>query len=244
MTRGMLQAAARLLIVQASINHARLQGLGIAVASEPLVRDVDGDADGGGHRAVIGRAAGFFNTHPYLAGLAVGALARAEHDRVPAEQIERLRGALKGPLGALGDRLVWGGVLPACAALGLIVTATWGPGPAVVVFLVLYNAVHLSLRWWGLRAGWRTGVRVAEALKTVALQRAARAAEPAAALAVGAAVPIVAWWLAQILSGAARWGSAGVAVVTAALVVWIAPAMGASRLGLVALGLTLLLGWL
>src|SRR3989442_3128679 len=65
-------------------------GVGVGVAEEPLLRDL---ADGK-YRPAVARGAHFFNAHPYLAGLAVGAAARAEHDGASPEQIERLRTAL------------------------------------------------------------------------------------------------------------------------------------------------------
>jgi PTS system mannose-specific IID component len=78
------------------------------------------------------RATQFFNAHPYMAGMEVGAVARAEHDGVPGDQIRRMRHALVGPLGSVGDRLIWAGVLPAAAGVGLAVTVgRSGPAGAV-----------------------------------------------------------------------------------------------------------------
>ena len=108
----------RLFTVQGSWNYERMQGIGVGVAEEPLLRDLraEGGSDGVAYRTAVARGAHFFNAHPYLCGLAVGAAARAEHDGVPPEQVERLRTALCGPLGSLGDRLVWAGWLPFTSA--------------------------------------------------------------------------------------------------------------------------------
>ena len=65
---------------------------------------------------------------------------------------------------------------------------------AVVVFLGLYNLMHVWLRVWGLRAGWRSGVGVAGALASPGLQRALEAVSPVAAVAVGIALPSVMLW--------------------------------------------------
>src|SRR5260370_32828763 len=108
-----------------------MQGVGMGVAEEALLRDLKVGEDDAAYRAALARGAYFFNAHPYLCGLAVGAAARAEHDGVPPDQIERLRTALCGPLGSLGDRLVWAGWLPLmsavallCVGLGLCLSAT------------------------------------------------------------------------------------------------------------------------
>jgi len=66
------------------------------------------------------RQSAYFNAHPYLAAVAVGALARAELAGVPPERIERFRTALSGPLGSVGDRLVWAGWLPFCSLVALV----------------------------------------------------------------------------------------------------------------------------
>lgn len=168
-------------------------------------------------RAALARQAGFFNAHPYLAALAVGAAARAEVSGEPPERVERLRFALTGPLGSLGDRLIWAGWLPACAAVGLLLVACRAGVWAVVAFLVLYNVLHVWLRVWGLRMGWRSGIGVAAALASPALQRLLEVVAPVAAVAVGAALPSVLGWYPF----AGRWeiaAGAGAALLCAGLV--------------------------
>ncbi|PYO82959.1 MAG: hypothetical protein DMD65_07125 [Gemmatimonadetes bacterium] len=154
----------RLFTVQGSYDYERMQGIGVGVAEEPLLRDLRAAANGGGgggggaaYRAAVARGAHFFNAHPYLCGLAVGAAARAEHEGVPPEQVERLRAALCGPLGSLGDRLVWTGWLPCTTGLAIAGVALGLDLRAVGAFLVVYNLGHVALRWWALRAGWARG---------------------------------------------------------------------------------------
>jgi len=192
---GFRSALARLFTIQAAFTYERMLGVGFAFASEPLLRGLRRREGGGpAFGAALAREASYFNAHPYLAALAVGALARAENDGVAPERIERLRAALIGPLGSLGDRLIWAGWLPACAAVGLLLVALSAGGWAVLAFLVLYNLMHVSLRVWGLRVGWRAGVGVAGALASPALQRALEVVAPLAALVVGAALPAVLGW--------------------------------------------------
>ena len=134
--------------------------------------------------------------------------------------------------------------MPATAAIGLIVATVAGPFAAAATFLLLFNAVHIALRVWGLLAGWRTGVRGAAALRHPVLQAGLRASGPLAAVAIGFAIPVVAVWLVTDFGAAARWGIAGVAVATAIATRWLTPTFGAARLGLLALVATLVLGWL
>ena len=205
---GFRSALVRLFTIQAAFTYERMLGVGFAFAAEPMLRGL-GHRNGGtpAFRAALAREARFFNAHPYLASLAVGAAARAEMDGVPAERIERLRSALIGPLGSLGDRLIWAGWLPACAAMGLLLVACSAGVWAVAVFLALYNVMHVWLRVWGLKVGWRSGVGVAGALASPGLQRALELVAPLAALMVGAALPAMLGWYAfrapwEILAGA------------------------------------------
>lgn len=182
---------ARLLAVQASWNYELMLGPGIGFAAEPALRALPGGPGGEAYRAALARQSRYFNAHPYLAAVAVGALARAERDGQPAAQIERFRTAMCGPLGSVGDRLVWAGWLPCCSLVALLAYGV-GAGPLAValLFLVMYNAGHIGLRAWGLRVGWRNGLRVAPALGTPVLRRGPQYIARAVMCLAGAAVPL------------------------------------------------------
>lgn len=181
----------RLLAIQGSWNYELLVGNGVAFCVEPLLRRLPGGRDGVAYRAALARQAVYFNTHPYLAGLAVGALGRAECDGVPPARIERFRTALCGPLGSVGDRLVWAAWLPACSLVALLLFGVgWSPRGVVLGFLVLYNVPHLALRLWALQAGWRHGLQVAVALGHPVLQHAPRHLGRIAAVVGGLALPL------------------------------------------------------
>ena len=233
----------RLFSVQGSWNYERMLGLGVGVAEEPLLRDLPGGPGGPAYRAAVARGARFFNAHPYLCGLVVGAAARAEHDGAAPEQVERLRAALMGPLGALGDRLVWAGWLPLASGLALAAVALGAGWWAIAGFLLLYNAGHLALRWWALRAGWANGTRVAVALHHPVLQRAAAWIGPAMALAAGAALPLTALYLAAPFTGGARGALAAAAAGGFALLQLRRPVIGGLRLGLTLVAAALVVGW-
>jgi phosphotransferase system HPr (HPr) family protein len=155
----------RMLAIQGSWNYETLIGNGVGFCLEPVLRLLPGGVQGGAFKAAMARESAYFNAHPYLAAVAVGALARAELTEVPPERIERFRTALAGPLGSVGDRLVWAGWLPFCSLLALVAFGA-GARPAVIlaIFLLLYNAGHLALRVWGLHVGWARGLGVASAL--------------------------------------------------------------------------------
>lgn len=172
--------------VQGSWNYRTLLGSGLAYALLPVLRRVHAGDPVEMRRALEDHLQAF-NAHPYLASLAVGALARAERDRVDREKIRRFRRALSGPLGSLGDRIVWSRWRPFCVLAAL---AAWlGPGispwAAILLFLGLYNAGHVALRAWAFRAGWTEGLRVAAVLREWPPERWSRALAPLNALLLG-----------------------------------------------------------
>lgn len=195
---GFAFTAARLFGIQSAFSYERMLGIGFGHAIEPLLRPLRGQGDGSRYHEALARESRFFNSHPYLASLAIGAAARSELEGVSGERIERLRSALCGPLGALGDRLVWAGWLPACVGLGLALATRGAGGWAVAAFLVLYNVVHVLLRIWGLRAGWMVGLRVSVALSHPVLKRGLAVVGPLAAVSVGAALPMVLGWAVRL----------------------------------------------
>ncbi len=186
-----LHVFTRLFAVQGSYNYEAMIGNGIAFAAEPALRLLPGGRGGEAYRAAMARHSRYFNAHPYLAALAVGALVRAELDGENPDRIERFRTACCGPLGAAGDRLVWAGWLPFCSVLALL---AYGLGAStagvLIVFVGTYNVGHVALRAWGLRAGYREGLSVASALGSPVLRKGPFHVARAVALVAGVALPL------------------------------------------------------
>lgn len=189
-----LQAILRLLAVQAAWTYERMTGIGVGHAAAPLLKHHLSSQTREARLAAVARSAEFFNSHPYLAGVAVGAVVRAEKEGVPGGTIIRLRTALSGPLGALGDQLVWAGQVPALIGLSLA-AIPWFGGWAVLLAVVVHNVLRLALTAWGLDLGLREGLAVGSALQRSWLPRRADDAQRLAAFAVGLAVPVAAWYL-------------------------------------------------
>ena len=183
----------RLFAVQGSWNYEILIGNGVAFCMEPALRLLPGGRGGTAYTEALSRHARYFNAHPYFAGVAVGSLARAELDGVQPALIDRFRTALAGPLGSVGDRLVWASWLPLCS---LVALGAYGfdarPFSVVAIFLLLYNLGHLSLRAWGLRVGFDKGLRVADSLGHPLLRRGPQYVGAVAALLSGISVPLTA----------------------------------------------------
>lgn len=184
--------------IQGSWNYRTLQGSGFAYALMPVLRWIYRDDDARLQDAVT-RHSTLFNAHPYLAGIALGAVARMEADGEDPALIERFKSALRGSLGSMGDRFIWAGWRPACVLLGLFVlVVTHSAAAAVIAFLLIYNSGHLALRWWALQAGVRHGRNVGQCLRQAPFGRWHRSIVPSAAFLIGATMPLIA---AGALSG-------------------------------------------
>lgn len=178
--------------IQGSWNYRTLVGTGFAFALLPVLRRVHGSSTSA-LRSAVERQAMLFNTHPYLSGIALGAVARLEAEGASPELIDRFKAALRGSLGTLGDRLIWAGWRPACMLLALVLLLLGLPWYVpVTAFLVTYNTGHLLLRWWALRTGLEAGRAVAERVREAGLEQLRDRIASAATFLLGCALPLLA----------------------------------------------------
>lgn len=169
-TSDFTAALLRSFAVQGSWNYRTMIGGGIAYALLPLLQRIHA-GDPVALREAVERHASAFNAHPYLSPLAIGAFARLEHDGHDSETIERFRSAVRGPLGALGDQAVWAGWRPFCTLLAVVAFCLGLDARlAALAFVIVYNAAHVGLRVWGMRAGWAHGLDLGRVLKSSPLK--------------------------------------------------------------------------
>jgi PTS system mannose-specific IID component len=195
----------RSFFLQASWNPQGMQNLGLAYALFPALEALYADREK--QLEALRRHLTFFNTHPYVAAAIVGGvvfheekIARGEES---PERVVAFKAALMGPLAALGDGFFWLSLKPAvgalCAALVPLLHA-W----AALLFLVLYNGVHLTLRGRLFLLGLRKGDLLVEEVARAKLPvRGAKLRAIAAASAGGLTA-----WLA-IVFGMQQGGWAG-----------------------------------
>ena len=158
--------------IQGSWNYRSVLGLGFAFSIVPLLRRCNLSAEE--LETALRRHLEPFNSHPYLVGIALGAVARMEEERETAVMIRRFKEAIRGALGSLGDSLIWGAWRPTTLLLALVLAwampSSWVP---VIIFLIIYNSAHMILRWWGLRLGLEKGSKVGNSLENVNLSHLA-----------------------------------------------------------------------
>lgn len=207
-------AFARSFLIQGSWNFRTMLGGGFAFAMLPVLRRVYRD-DAEGYQAALQRHAEHFNAHPYLVGIALGAACRMELEGKDSEEIARFKRAVRGPLGSLGDALVWVGWRPV-TVLAALVLALAGVSPLLTVafFLLMYNAGHLVLRAWSFWVGLEQGSQVGDSLRRVAFPLQANRLAAVGVFLLGGLIGLVAhqgWllggWAMTVLCGTGGvWG--------------------------------------
>lgn len=160
MTRGIDRRTVRKVwlrqfLLQGCWNYEGMQNVGFAYSMLPALRDRYGGRPEELLKA-LKRHLEFFNTHPVMAGVILGAALRLEERVAAGEADPRAIGTFKvglmGSLGAIGDSFFWGALKPMASVAGAIL-ALVHPLLGIGALLLLYNASHLALRLRGFRAG-------------------------------------------------------------------------------------------
>lgn len=99
----------------------------------------------------------FFNCHPFLITFVMGIILSLEQKKSDVQTIRALRVAAMGPLGGIGDAIFWFTLLPISAGIGANLSlqgSILGP----IIFFVLFNVVHLGLRFGLMHWSYKVGV--------------------------------------------------------------------------------------
>ncbi len=146
--RDRLNLFVRSLSLQGSWNFPRMQGLGFFFSLLPWLRKVSGD----GFKEACYRHLGYFNTNPYMSPYVLGVVSRLEEEGKGEESV-KARNSLMGPLGAIGDGYYWATLRPFTVLMSIALSFFW-IAAAPVLFLLIYNTVHLKNRWSYLNRGY------------------------------------------------------------------------------------------
>ncbi len=158
---------------QASFNYERIHALAFCVDMIPTIKRVyKTKAE---QAEALKRNMTFFNVTPAVCGPVIGVTmameeAKAEGADIDEGTINSLKIGLMGPLCGVGDPLVWGTLRPITAALGASLALTGNVlGP--ILFFVLFNAVRIAMKWFGLTYGFKKGMDIVADLSGNLLQK-------------------------------------------------------------------------
>ena len=163
------QMARRLFLIQVLLNYRTMQGGGYLFSLWPWLSKSEL------RERRVRLASGYVNSHPVLASFAVGAMRRRLEDlSIPPpkqgeEEFDSWRKSLAGPLGMIGDSLIWDRWKPLVFALGagvlLVIPTVTAWCVVATTCLIVYNVPLYALRVWGIRRGYVLGANVLDAMR-------------------------------------------------------------------------------
>ena len=178
-------------LLQGSWNFERMQALGYAFGIVPAIRRLypEGSQE---RKDAIKRHLEFYNTQPFVTAPILGVNLAMEEQRANGAPIDDaaingIKVGLMGPLAGVGDPIFWGTARPVFAALGAGIAQS-GSLLGPILFFVLFNAVRLFVRYWGIQYGYRKGLEVVSDMGGGALQKITEAASILGLFIMGALV--------------------------------------------------------
>lgn len=167
-----IRVFARSFLVQSGWNYKSLISIGFCYSLLPVAKKLYRN-DVTKYNQFVKRHLGFFNGHPFFTSYALGSVVRLEEELADGkgniDQIEKLKNAMIGPLGALGDQIFWAVVKPATFSAGVLGFFLIENIKLRLIFLfllgILYNSPHLYIRISGLIKGYHEGFLICKFLK-------------------------------------------------------------------------------
>ena len=160
----------RSLFIQSLWNFEGLQNMGFLFVIFPALKKLYPEKVK--RKEVLLRHVEFFNTHPYMASMIVGLVAKMEQESsqkglVSSDEISTVKKNMAGPLAAMGDALFWGTFRPLVAIVtaGLMLFSfkvDFGINLILlpIFFIVIYNLVNLPFRYWGILISYKMGGKI------------------------------------------------------------------------------------
>ena len=150
----------RALFLQALWNYERMQNIGLLFVLKPFLYKIYLSEDK--RKEALLRHTGFFNTHPYMSNMIIIVIANMEKEIAKGNcsekvsEVNMIKSVMEGPLAAIGDSFFWGTLRPLMALISIFIliilkapdSRFTAYGVLVpLVFISLYNAVHILIRY-------------------------------------------------------------------------------------------------
>ncbi|MCD9493116.1 PTS N-acetylgalactosamine transporter subunit IID [Photobacterium phosphoreum] len=152
----------RSMLLQASFNYERMQASGWLYGLLPDLSKIHTN------KADLAKSMkghmGFFNTHPFLVTFVMGIILAMERSKQNVNSIQSTKIAVGAPMGGIGDAMFWLTLLPICAGIGADL-ALQGSIMGAVVFLLLFNSIHIGLRFGLAHYAYKMGVAAIPMIK-------------------------------------------------------------------------------
>ncbi len=145
-----------------SYNYERQQALGFAIGMWPAIKRFY-DSEEKQAEALV-RHMAIFNTTPHVVTFITGVAAAmekqaSEDENFDINSINSVKVGLMGPFAGIGDSFFWGTLR--IIALGVsLPLAQAGNFLAPILFLLLFNAAHMLVRYYGTVWGYKLGTGI------------------------------------------------------------------------------------
>lgn len=156
----------RSLFIMSTINYERFQAMGFAYAMLPVLRKLYHKKED--MSKALQRHMRMFNTNPYFVNPILGVTAALEEVNASGKDmddaINGVKVALMGPFAGIGDSLFDGtirNILQAIGASFAVRGSIFGP----IFFLLAWNGIQLSFRYWGTFYGYKAGLGMLKDIK-------------------------------------------------------------------------------
>lgn len=149
-------------LLEPSYNYERQQGLGFAVSMIPAIKKFYKTKEE--QKDALVRHMAIFNTTPHISSVISGVVASLEKEASENKDFDKsiinnVKISLMGPLAGIGDSFFWGTLRVICAGIGISL-ASKGSVLGAILFLVLFNTVHILFRYFGVYYGYKFGVNI------------------------------------------------------------------------------------
>lgn len=181
----------RLNTMRIPLNYETLQGVGFLRAIAPALAKIYPDKDD--LREAMLRHTVFYNSHVNGDAAILGLTAAMEESTGPDEKdgINALKTGLMGPLAGLGDSLVKFTWVPIVGSIGASL-ALQGSLIGPILMFILYNAVNIVGRYYGVVYGYYKGIEfLNNSQGTDLIQRVSKMANVVGLMVVGALISSV-----------------------------------------------------
>ena len=170
----------RTFFLQALWNFERLQNIGFLYIMYPVFKSLYKDKEQ--RKQALLRHIGFFNTNPYMINIIIAMVINSETNIACGKEQnikkpEMIKSVMAGPVAAIGDSFFWGTWRPFVSFVSILmiifsmnmfsVSLLW---IAPIIFIVLYNVVHLSFRYWSLIISFRLNEKMIKLISKLELK--------------------------------------------------------------------------
>ncbi len=132
-------------MLQASFNYERMQAAGWLWAILPGLEKIHTDKDD--LSISMQHNLEFFNCHTYTVTFVMGLVLSLEQQKADINTIRSVRVAAMGPLGGIGDALIWFTLMPITAGITANMTIAGSIFGPILYFIIIFGA-QMGLRYW------------------------------------------------------------------------------------------------